>query len=128
VKLLLDTHILLWAAYSPERLGRAAGKLLDDELNELVFSAASMWEIAIKTARGRPSFDVAPSVLRRGLIEAGYVELDITSAHAVAVGELPPLHRDPFDRMLVAQARVEGFTLLTSDERVAEYGPPSRLV
>jgi Uncharacterized protein conserved in bacteria len=128
VRLLLDTHILLWAAYSPARLSGTARNLLDDDRNELVFSAVSIWEVTIKVGRGPAPFDVVPSVFRRGLIEAGYIELDITSAHAVAVCELPAIHGDPFDRMLVAQARVEGFTLLTSDKRVAEYGSPSLLV
>jgi PIN domain nuclease of toxin-antitoxin system len=128
LKLLLDTHIALWAAYAPNRLPRRARDLIGDEHNELVFSAVSIWETTIKAAQGRTPFGVAPSVFRRGLIEAGYVELDITSAHAVAVGELPPIHQDPFDRMLLAQARVEGITLVTSDNRVAEYGPPAMLV
>lgn len=128
MRLLLDTHILLWAAYAPARLGPAARKLLADEQNKLVFSAVSIWETTIKAGRGRTPFDIAPSVFRRGLIESGYVELDITGAHALAVGELPTVHRDPFDRMLVAQARVEGFTLLTSDKLVAEYGAPTLLV
>lgn len=128
MRLLLDTHILLWAAYSPGRVSSAAQKLLGDEQNRLVFSAVSVWETTIKAGRGRTPFDVAPSVFRRGLIESGYLELDITSAHAAAVGELPGIHEDPFDRMLVAQARVEGFALLTSDKRVAEYGAPVLLV
>jgi PIN domain nuclease of toxin-antitoxin system len=128
LKLLLDTHIALWAAYAPTRLPVRARQLLEDEHNELVFSAASIWETTIKSGRDRSPFGVAPSVFRRGLIESGYVELDITSAHAVAVGDLPPVHRDPFDRMLIAQARVEGLTLLTADEQMDQYGPPVLLV
>lgn len=128
MNLLLDTHILLWVAYSPSRLGRAARRMIEDERNELVFSAVSIWEVTIKAGRARAPFGAAPSVFRRGLIESGYIELDITSAHAVAVGDLPAIHGDPFDRMLVAQARVEGFTLLTADGRVAEYGAPALLV
>ncbi len=120
--LLLDTHILLWAAYSPDRLSQRARELLQTPEHTLAFSAASMWEVAIKSGLNRPEFTVAPAVLRRGLIESGYTELDVTSAHAVAVASLPAIHGDPFDRMLVAQARVEGFTLLTMDSRVADYG------
>ncbi|WP_308467027.1 type II toxin-antitoxin system VapC family toxin [Rathayibacter soli] len=129
MRLLLDTHLVLWAAYSPARLSRRARALIKDSENALVFSALSIWEIAVKAGLGRPSFDIAPAVLRRALIEAGYLELDITIAHAVAVGQLPPIHHDPFDRVLVAQSsRVEGFTLLTADKRVAEYGAPVLLV
>ncbi|GAB3804179.1 type II toxin-antitoxin system VapC family toxin [Humibacter antri] len=128
MKYLLDTHLLIWASGDESRLGRKARELLEDPDNTLIFSAASIWEISIKTGLGRPSFRLPSAVFRRGLIEAGYVELDITSAHAVAVGELPAIHSDPFDRMLVAQARSEGYTLLTSDKRVAEYGSPAVLV
>lgn len=120
--LLLDTHILLWAAYSPDRLSQRARQLLRTAEHTLTFSVASIWEVAIKASLNRPGFTAAPGVLRRGLIESGYVELDITSAHAVAVSDLPAIHGDPFDRMLVAQARVEGITLLTMDARVADYG------
>lgn len=126
--LLLDTHILLWAAYTPDRLSQRARQFLQAPEHILAFSVASIWEVAIKAALGRPDFSVAPGVLRRGLIESGYLELDITSAHAVAVSHLPGTHRDPFDRMLVAQARVEGFTLLTSDAQVADYGAGVSLV
>lgn len=128
MNLLLDTHVLLWAAGEPHRLSERTQGMLTDPNNTLVFSVASIWEVSIKAALGRDSFRVSPTLLRRGLIEAGYRELAITSAHAVAVGELPALHRDPFDRMLVAQSRVEGFALLTSDERVAEYGAPVSLL
>lgn len=126
--LLLDTHILLWAAYAPDRLSRRARQLLQGSEHALAFSAASIWEVAIKAALDRPDFSVAPGVLRRGLIESGYLELDITSAHAAAVSHLPAIHGDPFDRMLVAQARVEGFTLLTADARVADYGAGVTLI
>lgn len=123
--LLLDTHLLLWAAGSPERLGADARDLLEDRGNTLVFSAVSILEVSIKSALGKQSFRVDPALLRRGLLESGYRELSITSIHALAVAELPRLHRDPFDRMLIAQARAEGFTLLTRDERVAAYGAPT---
>lgn len=128
MQLLLDTHILLWAAYSPDRLPDATAAQLVDEANELLFSAASIWEVAIKAAKERADFDADPHVLRRELLENGYRELAISSAHAAATAGLAPIHRDPFDRILVAQARIEGITLLTSDGLVAAYGPPARLI
>lgn len=126
--LLLDTHLVLWAAYEPGRLSAPARSALEDPVNDLVFSAASIWEVSIKAGLGRADFSADPAVLRRGLVETGYAELPVTAAHAAAVADLPPLHRDPFDRMLVAQARAEGFTLLTSDPLVAAYGSPTRLI
>jgi PIN domain nuclease of toxin-antitoxin system len=126
VKLLLDTHLLLWASGDPARLRAAARALLDDPANELMFSAASLWEVTIKAGLVRDDFQVDARVLRRGLLDNGYAEMPISSAHAVAVAGLPPLHRDPFDRLLVAQAGVEGITLLTSDEAVARYPGPIR--
>jgi PIN domain nuclease of toxin-antitoxin system len=128
MKLLLDTHLLLWAAGSPDQLPAAARQLLEDPLNELLFSAASLWEIAIKRGLGRADFQVDARVLRRGLLDNGYQELAITSAHAVSIDSLPPIHKDPFDRILVAQATVEGITLLTADALVAQYPGPVRQV
>lgn len=121
MRLLLDTHLLLWAAGQPKKLPAAARKLIANPRNALCFSAASLWEIAVKRALGREDFRADPGVLRRGLLESGYEELPITGDHAVAVGVLPALHKDPFDRMLVAQAAVEGMTLVTADARVAKY-------
>ncbi|MEN1959501.1 type II toxin-antitoxin system VapC family toxin [Luteimonas sp. MJ246] len=126
MKYLLDTHLLLWAAAEPKRLPKKARTLLEDASNTLLFSAASLWEVAIKANLGRPDFDVEPAVLRRGLLDNGYVELPIVSEHAVATGTLPPIHRDPFDRLLVAQAQVEGITLLTADPVVLQYPGPIR--
>lgn len=128
MKFLLDTQLLLWAAGEPERLSRAARKLLNDPDSELLFSAASLWEIAIKSALGREDFKVEPRVLRRGLLDNGYVELAISSQHAVSVDALPPLHKDPFDRLLLAQAITEGITLLTGDALLAGYPGPIRKV
>jgi PIN domain nuclease of toxin-antitoxin system len=121
VKLLLDTHVLLWAAAEPRKLSKAARRLINDAANTLTFSAASLWEIAIKQSMGRDDFRVDARLLRRGLLDNGYDELAVTSAHAVALDALPPLHKDPFDRMLIAQARVEGITLVTADAHVAQY-------
>jgi PIN domain nuclease of toxin-antitoxin system len=128
VKLLLDTQLLLWAAGQPERLSSRARRQLSDPDNELLFSAVSLWEITIKTSLGRDDFRVEPRVFRRALIDNGYVELPITSEHAVNVDSLPPLHKDPFDRLLVAQALVEGITLLTADAQLARYRGPVRKV
>ena len=128
MKLLLDTHLLLWAAGEPKKLSLKARRLVADTDNELIFSAASIWEVAIKRALGRADFQVDPRLFRRGLIDNGYVELPVFSAHAVAVEALPPIHKDPFDRLLVAQSQVEGIVLLTTDATVAQYGGSVRLV
>lgn len=118
----------LWAAGNSKRLTAAARRLLDDPVSELCFSAASLWEIAIKSSLGRRDFRVEPRVLRRGLLDNGYEELAITSQHAVSVEGLPDIHRDPFDRLLLAQALCEGITLVTSDAVLASYPGPIRLV
>lgn len=128
MKLLLDTRLLLWAAGQPARLSKAARRLIDEPDNELLFSAASLWEITIKSSLGREDFRVEPRVLRRGLLDNGYLELAITSQHAVSVDGLPPLYKDPFDRLLIAQALVEGLTLLTTDPQLAKYRGPVRRV
>jgi PIN domain nuclease of toxin-antitoxin system len=128
VKLLLDTHLLLWAAGQPELLSRGARELLNDPDNDLLFSAANMWEVAIKRGLGRDDFRVDPRLLRRGLLDNGYGELAITSEHAIAVELLPAIHKDPFDRILLAQAVIEGITLVTSDPVVARYPAPVREV
>lgn len=125
---LLDTHLLLWAAGQPDKLSAQTRGLLDNQDNVLFFSAANLWEVAIKNGLGRDDFRVEPRLLRRGLLDNGYVELTITSQHTVATSDLPPLHKDPFDRILVAQALIEGFTLLTSDAVVAKYPGPVRHV
>jgi PIN domain nuclease of toxin-antitoxin system len=124
LKLLLDTHLLLWAAADAARLSDEARALINAPDSDLFFSAASMWEIAIKRGLGRQDFQVEPRVLRRGLLDNGYNELAIVSEHALAIDALPNIHEDPFDRLLVAQAMVEGIILLTSDDRVFEYGGP----
>lgn len=121
MKLLLDTHLLLWSAGNPDRLSGEARDLIANADNELYFSAASLWEITIESGLNRPDFQVDVRVLRRGLLDNAYNELPITSEHAVTINSLPPIHKDPFDRILVAQATVEGFTLLTSDAVVAQY-------
>ena len=121
MKLLLDTHVLLWAAGVPEKLSESARTLLTESESRLFFSAASIWEIVIKLGLGREDFTVDPHRLRKLLIVHGYTELSITAEHALRIDSLPPLHKDPFDRILLAQARAEGMHLLTSDAKVAQY-------
>ena len=122
MKLLLDTHMLLWAAMGA--LPKEAEPLVADEENTLYFSPASIWEICIKKSIGRSDFKVDPEVLRRGLLDNQYQELPVTSLHALAVNDLPPLHKDPFDRMLLAQAKTEGIPLITSDGILRKYPGP----
>lgn len=128
MKLLLDTHLLLWAAEGFERLPPDARPLLGDPANRLLFSAASIWEVVIKRGLGREDFLVDPGALRRGLLDGGYIELPVSGVHTLAVGALPPLHKDPFDRLLIAQAIVEQATLLTADARLSGYPATVRLV
>jgi PIN domain nuclease of toxin-antitoxin system len=128
LRLLIDTHLLLWAAGQPDRLSAETRGLLQDPVHNLIYSVASLWEITIKRGLGRPDFRVEPRVLRRGLRDHGYNELPITADHALAVDLLPAIHRDPFDRILVAQAMIEGITLLTCDPLVASYPAPIRRV
>jgi PIN domain nuclease of toxin-antitoxin system len=128
MKLLLDTHLLLWAAQGIEHLPIDAQKLMSDPKNELLFSVASLWEIVIKNGLGREDFKVDPRVLRRSLLDNGYHELPILSEHVVAISSLPAIHKDPFDRLLVAQATVDGILLLTADIQVAKYPGPVKRV
>ena len=122
MKLLLDTHMLLWAAAGT--LPAQAAALLGDANTTPYFSPASIWEIGIKKSLGRSDFKVDPEVLRRGLLDNQYQELPITSLHALTVNDLPQIHKDPFDRMLLAQAKAEGISLLTSDSALCEYPGP----
>lgn len=128
MKLLLDTHLLLWAAGQSNRLSSTARKLIAAPDNELLFSAASIWEVVIKRGLGRSDFQADPRLLRRGMLDNGYTELPVLSDHVVAIEALPPIHKDPFDRLLVAQATAEGVTLLTADPVVAQYPGPVREV
>ncbi len=128
MNLLLDTHLLLWAAATPQRLSAETRALLLDPANQLLFSAASLWEITIKSGLDRADFKVDSRRLWRLLQVNGYRELPVNSEHTVAVNDLPPLHKDPFDRILIAQARIEGVLLLTVDKMVAQYGEGVRVV
>lgn len=121
MKLLLDTHVLLWLAAEPERLGEAVG-LMEDPDTELLLSAASAWEITIKHGSGRlPLPDPPQRWLETRLPRLGVTALAITWHDAVAVADLPPLHRDPFDRLLVAQARRHDLVLATADRAMSGY-------
>lgn len=122
MKILLDTHMLLWAAAGT--LPPDAETLIGNEDNTLYFSPASIWEIGIKKSLGREDFKVDAEVLRRGLLDNQYLELPITSQHALTINDLPPIHKDPFDRMLLAQAKTEGFSLVTSDSILRKYPGP----
>ena len=125
---LLDTHLLFWVTGAQDRLSSQARTLLSDLDVAPVFSTASIWEVVIKKALGRKDFSVEPSRLRDDLMENGYDELEVRSEHVLEVAALPLIHRDPFDRMLIAQARVEGITLLTGDANVVRYGDPVKLI
>ncbi|WP_338911357.1 type II toxin-antitoxin system VapC family toxin [Mycetohabitans rhizoxinica] len=128
MKVLLDTHLILWAAADAPELPAAARALLDDPACTPLFSVASLWEIVIKRGLARADFQVEPRVLRRSLLDVGYEELPIVTAHALELEHLPPIHRDPFDRILIAQAAAEGVPLVTHDAMIAKYPSLIRLV
>jgi PIN domain nuclease of toxin-antitoxin system len=128
VKILLDTHLLLWATEGSSRLPAIARKLIANPDNDLIFSVASIWEISIKHGKGLESFEADPRLVREALLENGYIELDVTGKHVIALGNLPRMHKDPFDRILLAQAMVEGITFLTSDAVLTRYPGPIRKV
>lgn len=124
MNLLLDTHVILWAAYEPHRLSSKARDLLMEQDNSLHFSVASLWEVAIKSSLGRPDFTVNVDDLRVGLLSNGYQELAIEASHVLRLPTLQPIHADPFDRILVSQAMAEGYALLSHDAKVIAYGGP----
>lgn len=126
MRVLFDTHLLIWTAGVSDRVPHAVKKIANDPQTELIFSVASIWEIAIKRSRDRSDFRIEPLVLRQQLLDHGYSELPVLGEHAIAVATLPWIHRDPFDRLLVAQAIVEGMNLLTVDRRLALYQGPVR--
>lgn len=128
MRLLVDTHLLLWAVASSRQLPRGARTLIEDPANEVYYSAASIWEIAIKSALRRKDFRVDVPALLAALPRMGFVELPVTGAHAARVVQLANIHRDPFDRLLVAQSVVEPLTLLTNDALLARYGHGIRVV
>ena len=118
---LLDTHLLLWAAGQPQKLSETALQWIENTDNILYFSPASFWEITIKNQLDRPDFVCDARLLKRNLLDNGYMELSINTEHSLYISLLPSLHKDPFDRMLIAQAILEGMVLLTADTLVAQY-------
>lgn len=125
---LLDTHLLLWIATGDRPLPRKAQTLLNASSNSLHFSVASIWEVAIKYASGRSNIRIDPVRLRQAFLSEGYIEIEITSTHAAGVVDLPPIHGDPFDRLLLSQALAEKMTLITADRTLARYPGPIQLV
>lgn len=125
---ILDTHLLLWTSTNDEKLPRAAKAIIADSQNVLWASVISFWEVAIKSAKRLPDFPYEVGELRTGLIANGYKELSVESSHVLTLRQMPMLHTDPFDRLLVAQAISEGFTFLTADRKLAQYGENIRYV
>ena len=122
MKFLFDSHLLVWIGYFPNQVAPRARAIIASDDAVILFSAASLWELTIKQALKRPDFDVDVSGLRHGLLRNHFHEISIEGDHAIAVADLPPIHRDPFDRLLVAQAKAEGATFVTADKQLAEYG------
>ena len=118
-RLLLDTHVLLWSLTEPQKLSRRTRDALEDAQNEVFASSVSVWEIAVKRALGKLK---APDNLEASIREQDFIPLNLTFLHAEQAGALPPHHGDPFDRMLIAQAQVEGLILVTRDARILLYG------
>lgn len=120
MRILLDTHIFVWWLANDRKLPKAAEPLILDPDNEIHVSAASIWEISIKEALGQIQVD--PSLLVASIADSGFRELPVSARHAIETGKLPPHHRDPFDRLLVAQSRIEPMYLLSHDRQLAAYG------
>ena len=128
MRYLADTHLLIWFGLFPEKLSLSARVIFEDQRNELIFSTASIWEAAIKYNLRPKDFPKTPDNLRRELLQNQFEELPVLGEHALAMIGMPPIHKDPFDRMLIAQAMVEGITLLTSDTKIAQYPGPILVV
>jgi PIN domain nuclease of toxin-antitoxin system len=122
MKLLVDTHLLIWSTTNPSKLSEAARKMLTDDESECYFSSASIWEIAIKHRKNPDDMPISAETARLIFEESGCTELPVFSRHSAEVENLPSIHADPFDRMLVAQARVEGMKLITHDGTIPMYG------
>ena len=128
MRVLLDTHILLWAVAASSRLPDAVRDVLEDGANDAYYSAASIWEIAIKSALRRKTLRIDLAAMRAALPRMGLIELPVTAEHAAGVAALPPIHRDPFDRLLIAQSIVEPLTLVTNDSVLGRYASTVRVV
>lgn len=122
MRILLDTHIILWAVTDSPKLPAAAREMIQDGHNQIYFSAASIWEVAIKHALAPEQLPVSSADLLKYVEQSGYAELPISAEHATAVERLPPVHKDPFDRILVAQACAEPMRLITQDRTLEKYG------
>jgi len=120
-RFLVDTQLLLWNVYGSRKLPARVARLFRDGRHQFFYSAASLWEIAIKAARGRKDFVADTAAIRDALEENGFHELPVAAQHAVALSTLPAIHADPFDRMLVAQSITEPMALITTDARLAAY-------
>ena len=123
MRFLLDTHLLLWALNDPERLREATRDAIEDPANDVLFSTASIWEVAIKTRLGRPDFAVPAETIAKEALVLGFAELLIRWQSAAVVADLPLHHRDPFDRILLAQAITEPVHLYTVDRKLVQYSP-----
>ena len=128
MRVLLDTHVLLWALGEPRRLDAETRSTIESSDTEVLFSAASIWEIAVKSGLGRTGFAFDPAEIARAALDTGFTELTVRSNAAALVGRLPLLHRDPFDRLLVAQAIVERAILYTADKQLVPYSDAVRVV
>lgn len=128
MKFLLDTHIVYWIPVDDRRISPTLRKLFDDPANEFIFSVVNLWELTIKRSQNKTGITVAPRDLRHFLLTNSFQELQVTGDHAIAVETLPLLHKDPFDRLLIAQAAVEGIILLTADKMVAKYPGPIQMI
>lgn len=127
MRILLDSHLLVWLVGASDRLPLAAREVIENPENEIFFSSASIWELSIKYSSGKIGLELPPRMLYRVLIESEFKELAVTALHALEVDSLQPIHKDPFDRILITQAMSEGMLLLTSDEAIAQYNGPIRL-
>jgi len=127
LRYLLDTQLILLIALKAAAVPAEAASIVSSD-NDIFFSAASLWEVAIKFGRGKPDFVVNPYPLRKGLLQNGFIELPITSEQVMYVAGLPSIHKDPFDRLLIAQATIEGVTLLTTDRFISQYPGPIQVV
>ena len=128
MRVLLDTHVLLWLLVEPQRLSKQLLDALEDPGHDIMFSAVNIWEVAIKNALDKPDFNFDPDVVLQAARDAHLIELPVRAEHAARVGTLELLHRDPFDRLLIAQALCEPARLLTSDRNVARYAAPIDLI
>jgi PIN domain nuclease of toxin-antitoxin system len=128
MRLLLDTHLLLWAVSEPAQLDEATRELIEDAANEVLFSAASIWEIAIKARLGRADFAIRPEQVALAARLTGFMELPVSADAAARVVDLPMHHRDPFDRLLVAQAMSEPARLYTADPLLSPYSELVQLI